>query len=589
MKKIIYICGSIIGLILFGVTCINSYAALSTVTYPISELGNCANQHACKIYCDDTSHTDACLSYAQQHQLLSEQEIQSAREYQDVLKGKGPGACTDQASCRTYCDDITHIQECVAFAGEHNLLSSEELTKAQQVAKALAHGAQLPGGCTNAQSCETFCADTKNTSSCLTFAETAGIMNKEEITEAKKMIPLVEQGKTPGKCTDKKSCETYCADNAHIEECATFAESAGILTKEEAEMVRKTGGKGPGGCTSQQTCDAYCNNDTHQEECLTFAEKYNLIPEQDLKDMKEGMAQLRANADQLPEAALTCLQEKLGADTVAKMKAGTLTPGKQMGQQIKSCIENSLGDIKEKTKKALEQATPEVISCLKEKLSADDFAKVQQGELTSPKAGTVMKTCFAKLQEEGAKKMKEGLTSLTPEMKTCVKQKVGDAKFQKLEQGELSQEDSNLKEVFEGCVEEGMKAIEQQMEAKLQEAPESIRACIKEKIAQIKERAKTDSSMRSEAAVQPYIQECIKEMPIPAGEGKLPPGTKPQGMTGDEYLETHGKPRLNESTPPPGAPAGMDEKSACANFASAPSCSYVPPQFQDLCKKCKGE
>jgi hypothetical protein len=401
------------------------------------------------------------------------------------------------------------------------------------------------------------------------------MMNKEEINQAKKMIPLVEQGKTPGKCTDKRSCEAYCEDDAHLTECVTFAESSGIITKEEAAMVRKTGGKGPGGCSSQQACDIYCNDSIHQDECLAFAQKHNLIPEKELKDMKEGMAQLRANADQLPETALACLQEKLGADVVTKIKAGTLTPGKQMGQQIKSCIENSLGDIKEKTKKALEQATPEVTACLKEKLSSDDFIKVQQGELTSPQAGSIMKSCFAKLQEEGTKKMKEGLGSLTPEMKNCVKQKVGDAKFQKLEQGELSQEDANLKDVFEGCAEQGMQAIEKEMESKLEQAPEAIRGCIKSKIEQIKERAKTDPSLRSEAAVQPYIQECIKQMPIPSGA---------EGETSPRIMPPQGIPSGAGT-----APAGMDEKSACANFSSVPSCSYVPPQFQDMCRKCKGE
>ncbi len=574
MKKYLYIWSGVVGLLMFGFLFAFTNAAPANITYPISELGNCPNQQACKTYCDDGAHIDACLTYAQQHQLLSSQEIQDAREYQDVLKGKGPGACTDQKSCRAYCDDITHIQECIAFAGEHKLIPEKELARAQQVAKALSNGAQLPGGCTSAQSCDAYCANPKNVSSCLAFAETAGLMDKEEIDQARKMIPLVEQGKTPGKCPDKESCEAYCEEAAHFTECVTFAESSGMITKEEADLARKTGGKGPGGCTSQQTCDTYCNEGDHQEECLAFAEKHGLIPEQDLKDMKEGMAQLRANADQLPEAALACLQEKLGVDVVEKMKAGTLTPGKQMGQQIKSCIEDSLGDIKEKTKKALEQATPEVLTCLKEKLSADDFTKLQQGELTSPKAGGIMKSCFAKLQEEGARKMKEGLASLTPEMKACVKQKVGDAKFQKLEQGELSQEDANLKDVFEGCAEQGMQAIEKQMEAKLEQAPEAIRGCIKSKIEQIKERAKTDPSLRSEAAVQPYIQECIKQMPIPSGpeEGASPKMMPPQGIPSGV-----------------GAPAGMDEKSACANFASVPSCSYVPPQFKDLCEKCKGE
>lgn len=581
LKKYVVIAGIICGTIAFGFLFHTSYAAPVNITYPISELGNCQNQQACRTYCDDTTHLDACLTYAQQHNLLSEQEIKDAREYQDVLKGKGPGGCTDQQSCRTYCDDITHIQECVAFAQDHNLLPKEELARAQQVAKALSSGAQLPGGCTSAQSCETFCSNPKNVSACFAFAQKAGMMSQEEINQAQKIIPLMEQGKTPGGCTSKDSCESYCEDGAHLQECVTFAQQAGMMSKEEGDLALKTGGKGPGGCTSKDSCDAYCNDGAHQEECLAFAQKYGLISESDLKDMKEGMAQLRTNMDQLPPAAITCLQDTLGADAVDKIKQGTLTPGKQMGEQIKSCIESSLGNIKEKTKQALEQATPEVITCLQNKLSADDFKNIQDGNLPSPQAGETLKSCFAQLQAEGAKKLKEGLTSLTPEMKTCVQQKVGDAKFQKLEQGELSQEDIHLKDIFEQCAQQGMEAIQQQMEAQLQQAPEPIRECIKTKMEQIKEQAKTDPTMRSQEAAQPLIQECLKLIPKPQESG-------PQ-MQGGEHSIPEGVPQGMK--PPQGMPpaGSMGPQASCDAFKSVPSCSFVPSQFKDLCEQCKGE
>lgn len=583
MKKYVWALGLVMGVLAFGILSNVSYAAPANITYPISELGNCQDQQACKTYCDDTTHMDACLTYAQQHNLLSDQEIKDAREYQDVLKGKGPGACTDQKSCRAYCDDINHLQECVAFAKDHNLLSSEELTRAQQVAQALANGAKLPGGCTSAQSCETFCSDPKNVSACFAFAQQAGMMSKEEVDQAKKIIPLMEQGKTPGKCTTKDSCESYCKDADHLQECVAFAQEAGMMSKEEADMALKTGGKGPGECNSKDSCDAYCNNEAHQEECLTFAQAHGLISAEEAKNMKEGMAQLQTNMDQLPPAALACLQEKLGQETLDKIKQGTLTPGKQMGGEIKSCIESSMGDMKEKTKQALEQATPEVIACLKNKLSADDFTNVQNGDLPSPQAGEAMKSCFAKLQEEGAKKMKEGIASLTPEMKTCVQQKVGSAKFQKLEQGELSQEDANLKDVFEQCAQQGMQVIQQQMEAQLQQAPEPVRECIKTKMEQIKEQAKTDPTMRSEKAAQPLIQECMKLLPA------IPQRPIPSSPNG-EFRIPENIPQ--DSGPSSGAvpPTGAGpQQPSCDAFKSVPSCSFVPSQFKDLCEQCKGQ
>ena len=51
----------------------------------------------------------------------------------------------------------------------------------------------------------------------------AAKISKEEAAQARKYIPLILQGVTPGKCDTKERCETYCKDPANALECMEFA------------------------------------------------------------------------------------------------------------------------------------------------------------------------------------------------------------------------------------------------------------------------------------------------------------------------------------------------------------------------------
>ncbi len=45
------------------------------VTYPVAELDNCATEEECKTYCDDISHIDVCLNFAETNDLMTSEEI----------------------------------------------------------------------------------------------------------------------------------------------------------------------------------------------------------------------------------------------------------------------------------------------------------------------------------------------------------------------------------------------------------------------------------------------------------------------------------------------------------------------------------
>ena len=161
------------------------------ISYPVAELGNCADKAACKVYCDEPGNIDACLSFAEKNNLMSKEEIKVAKNFKKTGM-TGPGGCKGKDECKTYCNGPEHMDECITFAEKNGLKSSEQLEEAKKVKAAIAKGIKPPA------------------------------------------------------CGGKDACDAYCSSAEHVEECVGFGEAAGIISKEEAERIRKTGGKGKG-------------------------------------------------------------------------------------------------------------------------------------------------------------------------------------------------------------------------------------------------------------------------------------------------------------------------------------------------------
>lgn len=363
------------------------------VEFPIPELGNCTSEQDCIAYCNEPGHFEGCLVFALENNIISAQEAEIARSagrFDDI----GPGNCDGQQECEAYCEDIVHIDECLAFAEEHGLMTPQELAEAQGVARALAQGAQLPGGCQNrveceaycenpdhireciefgAQSglippgeleearmilralesgvqlpggcsgketCEVYCEDPAHIDECFEFAVAAGFIPPDEIEEARKMMPLMREGRMPGGCSSRQECEAYCENN--FTECADVFVEVGIISPEEAEIFRKTGGKGPGDCSGQQECENFCNDPANQEVCFAFAGEHGLIPEDELRNLEEGISQFHQGFEQAPPEVEQCLNETIGADVLAKITAGELLPNPEIGDHMRRCFEENL-------------------------------------------------------------------------------------------------------------------------------------------------------------------------------------------------------------------------------------------------------
>lgn len=315
------------------------------IAYPIAELGNCPDETACAAYCDKTENMEACVNFAQAKGLLGEREAGIAKKAIARIKlGETPGACNSRESCENFCQKNTaSLNSCLAFAEELGI-SGEELDQAKKVAAALQGGAKLPGDCQGKAACESYCKNANHIDECLVFAEAAGILPAEELAEAKKVAPFLKSGQTPGACQTKEECRAYCSIDDNFNECLSFGEKVGFVSKEEAELARKTGGKGPGGCKSKQACQDYCNLQENAKTCADFALEKGLVSEAEADNIKNGAAKIKSGLEQTPAEIKgeveTCLNDLFGGRLQAVLAGEQMITGQQ-GGKIGACFEEA--------------------------------------------------------------------------------------------------------------------------------------------------------------------------------------------------------------------------------------------------------
>jgi hypothetical protein len=457
--------------------------AASGIVFPVAELGNCANKTSCKAYCDDSTHMPECIAFAESHGLMNAAEAARARKFATRLQGDGgPGGCRSDRVCRDYCEDITHMDECLAFA-ESEGIDDRHIKEARRIQTHLRGGGQLPGGCTSKVSCEVYCTsgNLDRMEECVAFAEAAGLdIDHEEggpksAVDIRKFIQLARNGETPGGCKNKNECEAYCRGGEHINECIAFGERMGFISSQEAEMARKTGGKGPGGCQGERECRTYCNDPGNQEDCFRFAEEHGLIKGEELKHAKDGFVQLRQGLDHAPADVVACFRTHLGSDVIEKIQSGSFTPGLGVGQKIRACFEKFGG--RPDPQEIFNKVPSEVLECARNKFGTE-FDGLRSGAVQfTPEKGDVFRACGDQMRlqsggffgEEGAHDPNEGpggpppgglsnlLRSAPPGVQACLKENLG-GQFEALRNGQPPTDPSlgeKIKSCFQGLRSDG--------------------------------------------------------------------------------------------------------------------------------------
>jgi len=317
---------------------VSAQTASPNVQFPVAELGNCKDKETCKAYCDDPKHIDACVSFAEKNGLMSSGQLAEAKQVQAAIaKGVKPPACNGKKECDAYCEDPSHMKECIAFGEASGFLKGKELEDAKKMIAAIDKGA-VPPACKGKEACDAYCSDRTHIEACMTFAQAAGLMTPEEAQNSEKMMAAIKKGVMPPNCSGKEGCDTYCAEPAHTDECINFSIAAGFMTEKEAGMAKKTGGKGPGGCVGKDACDAFCNTPDNQQACMNFAKDNGMISEEEAKRMEEGQQKFKESMQNLPAEVASCMREVLGSDSFEKIKSGQAMPPKDMPKKVDSCF-----------------------------------------------------------------------------------------------------------------------------------------------------------------------------------------------------------------------------------------------------------
>ena len=314
----------------------SSYDPLADIQYPIKELGNCGSRAACKTYCEKTENIEQCIAFAEEHNLISGKEIQKGKKFSQILKtGTTPGGCKTEKSCFEYCNNVDAIDECVAFAEKNGFMEERELNEAKKIKEIIKSGKSLPGNCKNRAACEAYCKNTEHMDECIAFAKEAGFMTEKEIAEAEKFLPLMKSGQTPGGCKSKEECEAFCEDENNFEKCFEFADKAGLITNQEREIMKKTGGKGPGGCRGR-ACQTFCDNIANQKTCFEFGKEHGFISEQDIQRMDDGKRMLKEQLENGSPEIQECLKSVIDINV---LESDGFAGGQELGEKMRACFE----------------------------------------------------------------------------------------------------------------------------------------------------------------------------------------------------------------------------------------------------------
>lgn len=308
-------------------------AAKKDIVYPVAELGNCENETQCRSYCDEPSRIEQCINFAEKHGLMSEAEAERGRKFIPIAKQGGPGGCKTEEGCVSYCEDVEHLDECLEFGEKNGFLEGRELEEAKLVHKSLKEGRRLPGSCRSKAGCDLYCEETDHLDECLDFAENSGLIPEEELKMAKKMLPLIKSGETPGGCKSKEECEDYCMEPSNMEICLAFGEKHGLIPAEELEMAKKflplmQKGETPGKCKSKEECEEYCEEEGNMDECIEFAEKAGFMSPEEVEMAKKFSGLKRPGGCKSKEQCESYCEEEENMDECIEFaeSAGILDP-----------------------------------------------------------------------------------------------------------------------------------------------------------------------------------------------------------------------------------------------------------------------
>lgn len=246
------------------------------ITYPISELGNCADANACFIYCNQPKNQSACYMYAKNNGLIKDDEnttndISEEKMQEIISAAQTELGCSSKDACMSLCSSPDNYEKCHAFAVKYNLDrgGGPDEDHMEGLSREIVEQAKTELGCDGPQSCAAFCNLPQNGEKCFEFAKNHNLIREEEIQHRQeytaKKNEMLEEAKTELGCDTYESCAKFCGDPSNVEKCMTLGRRHGMVTAPNQNNPP------PKPCTNEAECRAYCEK--NPQECKGFSER----------------------------------------------------------------------------------------------------------------------------------------------------------------------------------------------------------------------------------------------------------------------------------------------------------------------------
>lgn len=379
----------------------------SGITFPIAELGNCGSKNSCRDYCNAPDKMPACIKFAKDRGLMNKDEADRAEKFREKLQsGGGPGGCSNPQECESFCRNIANMEACVAFADAHGI-KDKHIEQGKKILSHIKAGGALPGGCNSKESCEAYCGDFSHAEECFRFAEKAGL------TQIRGEVPGRAEGRFEGGIPPGQF-------------------------QKFLEAIKK--GETPGGCKSKDECEAYCGNGAHFEECVAFGEKTGFIERDEAEKIRKSGGKGPGGCAS-PESCRAYCNDQSHQEECFRFAEENGFIGKE---ELKHAKEGFV-----RLRQGLEQAPPEVAECLKSVLGPDIIENIESGKLTpGPEIGERVRGCFEKFGQKGDPT--ESFKKAPSEVLACVKEKLGSDVYAKISSGQV-QPTPEMGDAFRVC------------------------------------------------------------------------------------------------------------------------------------------
>lgn len=144
----------------------NTYAE-TTITYPISELNNCASKTTCRDYCDKQENQQVCIKFAKTKGIYNP-TLETSKITKALPLAQQELQCTALEDCKKQCELPQNFSKCSEFAKKANI-SGGIIKNPDQ--KTMLAKAEDTLGCTTLEACKTICDKQENKVKCTEFAK----------------------------------------------------------------------------------------------------------------------------------------------------------------------------------------------------------------------------------------------------------------------------------------------------------------------------------------------------------------------------------------------------------------------------------